>query len=173
MNKKFELTPEYIERLRQKLESDSSYAEKFLQLVTEEEKTTLKSVWTKSELPYTLKNDPKAIIVMLTGYNPKTKRELIMILLDNRENIREWSAYYPTFVWKPYNPISDSDFMKLPDVYPIIFEMNETNYPEEPLFRARMTCINSEEPIELDDGVKINLINTNADSKIMRMLSEF
>lgn len=63
--------------------------------------------------------------------------------------------------------------MKLPDVYPIIFEMNETDYPEEPLFRARMTCINSEEPIKLDDGVKINLINTNADSEIMRMLSEF
>ncbi len=98
MNKNFELTPEYIEKLRQKFENDSSYAEKFLRLVTEEEKTTLKSVWTKSELPYTLKNDPKAIIAMLTGYNPKTKRELIMILLDNRENIREWSAYYPTFV---------------------------------------------------------------------------
>lgn len=172
MSKTFELTPEYIEKLRQKLESDSTYAETFLQLVTETEELTLKSVWVKAELPYPLKNDPKAMIAMVTGYYPKTNKEVIMVLLDNRENIHDLSLCYPTFIWKQYNPVLNSDFKKLPEIYPILFEMNRSECPEKPLFHFRMLSDHTENPIELDTGVKFNLINTNADSKIMHMLSE-
>lgn len=173
MNKKFELTPEYIEKLRQKFGNDLSYAEKFLQLVTEEKELSLKSVWTKAELPYPPKNDPKAIITMLTGCYPKKKKEVVAVLLDNRENIKDLSIAYPSFIWEQYHPVTDLDFMRLPIVYPIIFEMNRTHCPEEALFRARMLSDNTETPIELNVGMKINMINTNADSEIMRMLSEF
>ena len=86
---------------------------------------------------------------------------------------------YNAWLWEPYDPITDEDFMNLPDLYEIAFEDKTTDAPELPILHVRTYSRHKEgdewvtDDKEVYDGVFINLINVNAeDSEIMRLLAE-
>ena len=168
-----------IEKMRKRFKNDKSFAEKFCELATEMTGFVIDDIWTKSTLPHKTSIDPAAAIVIMRGRND-TGHPFIMILVEQKEDIKNILRIYTGLLWEQYAPITDKDFDNLPYLYEIVFEDKYESINESGILHVRPGLKEQDgsqsmkKDVIIDDGVYINLINLNSEnSEIFRLLEKY
>ena len=161
------------DKLREKF-TDREFAEKFFSLTTELSDFTVDEIIPGSKLPYENDLDPEHLVVYIKGRNNDTGKTVEYLFFEetpNKDNLNAAHIIYLNSVWRRYPTLFDEDLDDLPDVYTISF-CSDADHKDQPICRLRWK--------ESQDGGKeknvgvgdyFNLINKEADSEIMRMVS--
>lgn len=158
--------------MRRRLQ-DTDYAERVLKAVVESDNCELMKVWPHAALPGKIDGDPEAMIGMMKGIDHRDGKEFIVGIFGKWEDFSDLMIEYVGCFWNMYNPITTRDFEKLPCIYEIAFESKES---EEPILRLRWNVESKDRNGSLletteYDGMKVNLINTNLDSDVIRIIT--
>lgn len=162
------------EIIRTNFVNDPELAEDFLRLVTELPLCRLDEVFPGPALPFECNDDPEAMIVLMRGYDVGSDKPVEMVLIEKNEKLSILTSLYVACIWGRFNPITDEDFQNLPDLYEVGF-YTEGDDQEHPLLRMRWEMVpvkgDNMARLEMDTGNYVNLINTNVDSDVMKLLN--
>ena len=158
--------------MRRRLQ-DKDYAERVLKVVMETNECELLNVWPHAALPGNIEGDPETMIGMLKGIDHRDGKEFIVGIFGEWKDFSDLMIEYVGCFWKMYDPITLRDFEKLPCIYEIAFESRES---EEPIRQLRWNIESKDKDGCLFDtteydGMKVNLINTDLDSDVIRIIT--
>ena len=166
--------------LRRMFSKNKTAAEKFFALCTEIDDYRIDAIITDPTFKDKEIDDPKAVILMIKGYNKTENHPVIMAFLEPRKNISLLLNTYIALIWGTYDPKTDKDFEDLPDIYEIVLGDDTITDTKSPILHIRtyMKYLENGKWIYCDnkvkDGVYINVINTrNNNSDIMNIIGEY
>ena len=159
-------------KLRQKFEEDREFAEAFFKMSTELDDVRIDEVKVGPRLPLEIKaEDPELLIAYVKGHDNKKGRDFECVIYEECEKVGLLQRFYVACLWGQYDPVTNDDFDKLPNIWGVGFVSNEES--DTPIFHVRTMCeTEGMEPLELDTGEKSNLINTTVDSDIMKLIKQ-
>ena len=151
---------------------NKGFAEMLMRKLTETEDSTLTDVWAHAALPGRGDlHDPEAMIGLLKGHDNRKDTDFLLAIFGKWEDFGDLAFDYVYHLWHMYEPMTEEEFMRLPAVYEVAFEENES---DEPIRRLRWKCEERDEGKVISesafDGMMINLVNTRIDSEIMKLL---
>lgn len=160
------------DKLRQKFLEDRDFAENFFKMSTELDDVRIDEIKTGPKLPFEIKaKDPELLIAYIKGYDNTNGRDFECVVYEECEEVGRLQRFYVAFLWNRYNPITDEDLDKLPDIWGVSFVSKEEG--DTPIFHVRSVCnVGTEDAFEVDTKDKANLINTNVDSNIMKLIKQ-
>ena len=165
------MTMDY-DKLRQIFAEDREFAEAFFKMSTELDDVRIDEVKAGPRLPFEIKaEDPELLIAYVKGHDNKKGRDFESVIYEECEEVGLLQRFYVACLWSRYAPVTDADFDKLPDIWGVGFVSNEES--DTPIFHVRTMCESKGmDSLELDTGEKTNLINTRADSDIMKLVRQ-
>ena len=165
------MTMDY-DKLRRKFAEDREFAETFCKMSIGLDDCRIDDVKTGTGLPFEIKaKDPDLMIAYMKGHDNNKGRDFEYILYEECEEAGLLQRFYVAFLWGQYNPVTDEDFDNLPNIWGVTFVSNEES--DTPIFHVRSMCeAEGMESFEVDTGEKANLINTNVDSDIMKLVRQ-
>ena len=160
------------DKLRNRFIEDSSFGESFFKMSTELEDVRIDEVKVGSRLPFDIKvKDPELLIAYIKGFDNDKNRDFECVIYEECEKSGLLQRFYVDVLLERYTPVTDEDFDRLPDIWGVTFTSEEEG--DIPIFHVRSMCnAGSDDAFEVDTGDKANLINTNADSDIMRLVKQ-
>ena len=160
------------DKLRKKFAEDRSYAETFFKMSTELDDIQIDVVKAGTRLPFEIKGkDPELLIAYMKGHDNSKGRDFECVIYEECEEVGLLQRFYVACLWGQYHSVTDEDFDKLPNIWGVGFVSNEES--DTPIFHVRALCeAEGIEPFEVDTGEKTNLINTDVDSDIMKMVKQ-
>lgn len=158
-------------KLRQKFTEDREFAETFFKMSTELDDVRIDEIKAGPKLPYERDNDPEMMIAWMKGYDNKKGRNLEYILYEECEKFVTAQTAYVGFLWSRYNPVTNEDVDRLPDIWGVSFISGHGG--ETPILKVRaMLEAKGTAPSEVDTGDYQNLINADVDSDIMKLVKQ-
>ena len=161
---------EFKSWMRKKL-SDRDYAERIMKVLVDYSDCTLLKVHPHAALPVKMVDDPEVMIGLIKGYDNVKDKEFLLAVFGRWEDFRSVSNAYIGALWGMYKPLSNEDFENLPQIYMVAFTKNESDQPLIKLrnrFQMEVNGVVTEER-EYEE-VKVNLVNTNVDSKLIKII---
>ena len=165
------MTMDY-DKLRQKFAEDRGFAENFCKMSMEMDDCRIDEVKIGPRLPFDIKaKDPELLIAYMKGHDHTKGRDFEYVLYEECEEAGLLQRLYVAVLWERYDPVTDEDFDKLPDIWGVTFVSREGI--DTPIVHVRYVCnADSDGAFEVDAGEKANLINTNVDSDIMKLVKQ-
>ena len=159
-------------KLRQKFAEDREFAETLFKMSTELDDVQIDEVKIGPKLPFEITaKDPELLIAYVKGHDNKKGRDFECVIYEECEEVGLLQRFYVACLWGRYNPVTDGDFDKLPNIWGVGFVSDGKS--DKPIFHVRSMCeAEGVEPFEVDTGEKANLINTRVDSEIMRLVGQ-
>ena len=158
--------------MRQRLH-DSSYVDRLVQKIAGAECSVLE-VWPHAALPIQRKgnDDPEAMIGLIKCHDHKDESDFLLAFFGDWKSFKDMSQEYIYHFWHMYGPEYTGDFEHLPRIHEVAFLESDS---EEEIMRRRWKIeISSDgkitDSLEYED-LKVDLINTSVDSKIMRIVT--
>lgn len=160
------------DKLRQKFAEDRSYAETFFKMSTELDDIRIDEVKAGPRLPFEIKGkDPELLIAYMKGHDNSKGRDFECVIYEECEKVGLLQRFYVACLWGQYHPVTDEDIDKLSNIWGVGFVSKEEG--DTPLFHVRSVCnVGTEDAFEVDTKDKANLINTNVDSDIMKLIKQ-
>ena len=142
--------------------TDKAFAEKFFCLSTEQDECQIDEIQTS--LPIEREEAADALIVYMKGSSNGKPFEYVLFKESEYPDLMQ--SVYLAHIWGQYHPVTDDDFGKLPFFWGVTFSHGGT----APIGHVRWVC--DEDPsLELETGEKLNIISTDVDSEIMRLVN--
>ena len=161
---------EFKSWMRKKL-SDHDYAERVMKVLVDNSDCTLLKVHPHAALPVKMVDDPEVMIGLIKGYDNVKDKEFLLAIFGRWEDFRFVSNEYIGALWGMYKPLSNEDFENLPQIYMVAFTKNES---DQPLIKLRNRFQMEVNGVVTEDReyeeVKVNLVNTNVDSKLIKII---
>lgn len=161
---------EFKSWMRKKL-SDRDYAERVMKVLVDNSDCTLLKVHPHAALPVKMVEDPEVMIGLIKGYDNVKDKEFLLAVFGRWEDFRSVSNAYIGALWGMYKPLSNEDFENLPQIYMVAFTKNES---DQPLIKLRNRFQMEVNGVVTEDReyeeVKVNLVNTNVDSKLIKII---
>ena len=160
------------DKLRRKIAEDRGFAETFCKMSIELDDCRIDEVKIGPRLPFDITaKDPELLIAYMRGYDNNRGRDFEYVLYEECEEVGLLQRFYVACLWSRHDPVTDEDIDKLPDIWGVGFVSKEDS--DTPIFNMRCMCeAEGMEPFEVDTGEKVNLINTDVDSEIMRLVKQ-
>ena len=159
--------------MRKKL-SDQDYAERIMKELVDNSDCPLLKVHPHAALPVKMAEDPEVMIGLIKGYDNVKDKEFLLAIFGRWEDFRSVSNAYIGMLWGMYKPLTNEDFENLPQIYMVAFTKNESDQPLIKLrnrFQMEVNGVVTEER-EYEE-VKVNLVNTNVDSKLIKIIKGY